>query len=1275
MKYIIFITTICIFVICSGYAQQDRELFDTGTGSLKYAKSPVRSFQLKEGEGNTLESIELLANSSGPLTPHFIYKGVVTSESTPFIADSAAFTSLINGSSMSSISPDDNGQFYISQGSSPDIYYMINWIENAKTPLYEIRFESDNAGLAYNKWGSGAIHQVPFTVWDLNGTPGNTADDIQMLVITNSLDDDSTWGIKSGYPASWTANPAQESDWIYIYSFNEGITYNDVQSAYQTQISSGFVDSDLYDTFRGNLVFRRITINSLDSNPLSTINTTNGLPRPAPGTVIRWSLNINLFFNEANLYTVVGQPFIYEPNVSGWPKPNISAIQLPSGMTIDASGVLNWTPDASQWGWHAIVLQANSIQGSDTGWYAIWVDAYPWEYKDHNNNNIVSSVFNCGKVGSAWAPAMGSGFQYINQNGLYEGDLIIAVSDSQISGKLNSNQNENSWGTGSPVKTITSPIAGFDQSYEAEFNDYRADWPMELNVIQTSYSKSTTPDDDYIILDYEIHNEGSTPIDNVYVGLSTDWDVGDYVMNLGGYDPARKLNYVYEQGGVDNPNYYGVAILNTNVSGNAFQVSFDDSVLFTQMKTFESPPTQTGEDMRSLITSGPFNIEADDFVRVVFAVLAGSDLADIQANADAALQVNLTRRPILAVPQDGATDVALDPVLYWSPALGAITYEAQVASDAGFTNMVWSLSGIADTSEQAFGLDGGATYYWRVNATDGQRTSTWSPVWSFTTKFLPEVTTQSVSGVGQVSARLHGTINPKGHRVAVNFEYGEDQNYGNDIPATPDTITGTQNVAVSALVNWLHTDKDYHYRVVARNVDGSFTVNGNDLTFHTSTYATSINISTSVPFPSYTSPADYQATDYRLIGIPGKSDTWVELSSLLGGTGGTDWQAYWDNGIYSSNANDYLVKYDGSAVFTFGDGRAFWVVNKGPLTINVNGLPTVTINSNEEAVINLHDGFNLITNPFNGSIAWWEIQQVNSFNQPLYSFSGVWNEAELLMPYAGYIFDNANNLPSLKIPLGASLLRPALNNEFDWKVKISLTVNNLTESSTSFGVSPNAKYGRDEFDFKKPRAVGGIPSVHFIRPQWDETYTIFATDIRSPFTDIQNWSFNVSSPVQQQAELCFMGINDVPEKFEVFLINRINSTVVNLRENNTCQFIPVSENSNFELVVGKHEYVSPILEKIVPSHFALGKNFPNPFNPSTFIPVEVPHNSKIKIKVYDILGKEIKTIYDGNVATGKHCFIWDGSNYSGKKVAAGVYLYKLITQGGENFVGKMVMIN
>ena len=79
-----------------------------------------------------------------------------------------------------------------------------------------------------------------------------------------------------------------------------------------------------------------------------------------------------------------------------------------------------------------------------------------------------------------------------------------------------------------------------------------------------------------------------------------------------------------------------------------------------------------------------------------------------------------------------------------------------------------------------------------------------------------------------------------------------------------------------------------------------------------------------------------------------------------------------------------------------------------------------------------------------------------------------------------------------------------------------------------------------------------------------------------------------------------------------------------------------------------------------PSTFALGANYPNPFNPATTIPLALPAGtSDVDLTIYNTLGQAVRHVWAGPLAAGEHQLTWDGRDAQGQPVAAGVYLYRL----------------
>lgn len=93
----------------------------------------------------------------------------------------------------------------------------------------------------------------------------------------------------------------------------------------------------------------------------------------------------------------------------------------------------------------------------------------------------------------------------------------------------------------------------------------------------------------------------------------------------------------------------------------------------------------------------------------------------------------------------------------------------------------------------------------------------------------------------------------------------------------------------------------------------------------------------------------------------------------------------------------------------------------------------------------------------------------------------------------------------------------------------------------------------------------------------------------------------------------------------------------------------------------------------VPLRFELSQNYPNPFNPTTKFNVSIPKTSKVVIKVYDILGREVATLANSVLNAGKYVVDWDGYNDSRNSVSSGVYFYRVVA-GEFVDVKKMLMI-
>lgn len=84
-------------------------------------------------------------------------------------------------------------------------------------------------------------------------------------------------------------------------------------------------------------------------------------------------------------------------------------------------------------------------------------------------------------------------------------------------------------------------------------------------------------------------------------------------------------------------------------------------------------------------------------------------------------------------------------------------------------------------------------------------------------------------------------------------------------------------------------------------------------------------------------------------------------------------------------------------------------------------------------------------------------------------------------------------------------------------------------------------------------------------------------------------------------------------------------------------------------------------EPTVPENFVLYQNYPNPFNPDTRIDFTLPNTTRVELTVFNILGKKVKVLANGEYNAGGHSVIWDGRDDDGAAVSSGIYFYRLVT--------------
>ena len=262
-------------------------------------------------------------------------------------------------------------------------------------------------------------------------------------------------------------------------------------------------------------------------------------------------------------------------------------------------------------------------------------------------NDIQLTLTNDGRLGFFDFPqnSEGVGFVFNGANHLFEGGLIIATSSSRVVNVV-----RNGATTGSQDRdffsgnffTLTTPGVVSNQDGFTSFTDTTA--PLEnllgVRVDAYTYAFSDPVDSKYIILRYDVRNRGTAPIQNAYIGIFLDWDLGNYNTNVSSFDSTRSLGYCFDASRTRRE-YVGIRALERAA---AFRSLVNDgSIDLSRAGKWRwvsegFANAQAGPaDIHHVISSGPFTINPGERHIIGFALVAGDSLlGNLQETADAA---------------------------------------------------------------------------------------------------------------------------------------------------------------------------------------------------------------------------------------------------------------------------------------------------------------------------------------------------------------------------------------------------------------------------------------------------------------------------------------------------------------------------------------------------------------------------------------------------------------------------------------------------------------
>ncbi len=268
----------------------------------------------------------------------------------------------------------------------------------------------------------------------------------------------------------------------------------------------------------------------------------------------------------------------------------------------------------------------------------------------HDAGNVRFTISNFGQYGldpggmnGAW-PGVGFKMPQNGQNYLFEGALFIGDGPTRVSnGARDQDQNIGDDFVAMAEITIAEPGPCADQEFYTVYTDQSAENPLGISIDQKTFAFTESPDDDYVIFKYTITNTGTEDLEGVLAAHFEDWDIPwNVATDRVNFDRARNLGYeyytniyrgqvvlsemgVYSFKALDNAQEVYPPRFTMEDKWNYMNAGITDTAITTQM------------DCSIIITTGPYDIPMGESVVAAFAILGGTSLSDIQANADAAL--------------------------------------------------------------------------------------------------------------------------------------------------------------------------------------------------------------------------------------------------------------------------------------------------------------------------------------------------------------------------------------------------------------------------------------------------------------------------------------------------------------------------------------------------------------------------------------------------------------------------------------------------------------
>ena len=417
--------------------------------------------------------------------------------------------------------------------------------------------------------------------------------------------------------------------------------------------------------------------------------------------------------------------------------------------------------------------------------------------------------------------------------------------------------------------------------------------------------------------------------------------------------------------------------------------------------------------------------------------------------------------------------------------------------------------------------------------------------------------------------------------------------------------------------------------------------------------------------------------NYQLLAVPGSNT--IPLRSTLQGAPGTDWQAYWDTGADT----DFWVAHDASSTFDLEPGRGFWVLSSTDWRVTET-VDAPDLDADGAVSIPVHDGWNIISNPFDQTIPWSSVAAATGGDlQPLWSWNGRFTQIadfESAGSGAAFYFFNDRELPELRLPYPGSPLsrsteapesvqaQTAMDSAEDVSFTLGLMASDRTLSSVQIGLLDDARRPPQTTVAPPDRFAPG--SLHILPETGGDSSPRRnrLSAIRAPL-GAEGRVFDLMARSLRPGTIDVIEGRPLPVERAV-LVNPSTGQQADLTAGEALA-LPGGEETSLRLILGTPTFVQSQTPERLPAHVRVS-TYPNPARGRTTVQVSLPAAGGVTVSIFDVLGRRISVLADARLAAGTHRLTWDPDTASGS-LSSGLYLVRLETETGTH-TAKMTIL-